>query len=62
MTMRHPQGPSLLIDAVHHRLKAECITGNKDTGRRIATVADPLPVLITILDDLQPRVLPGPCG
>lgn len=62
MTMRDPQGPSLLIDAVRHRLKAECITGHKDTRRRIAIVADPLPLLITILDDLQPRVLPGPFG
>ena len=73
MMMRDPQGPSLLIDAVHHSLKAEFITGHEDTRRRIAIVADHLPVLINILDDLQPmlkgqpvraptRVLPGPFG
>jgi hypothetical protein len=73
MTMRDPQGPSLLIDAVRHRLKAECITGNEGTRRRVAIVADHLPVLINILDDLQrmlngnpvrapTRVFPGPFG
>jgi hypothetical protein len=73
MTMRDPQGPSLLIDAVRHRLKAEFITGHEDTHRRIAIVADHLPVLIHILDDLQhvlkgqpvrapTHVLPSPFG
>jgi hypothetical protein len=38
MTMRDPQGPSLLIDAVRHTLKAESITGNEDTRWRIAIV------------------------
>ena len=58
MTMWDPQEPSLLIDAVRHSLKAECITGHEDTQRRIAIVADHLPVLINILDDLQ-RLLKG---
>ena len=62
MTMRDPQAPSLLIDAVRHSLKAEFITGHEDIRRRIAIVADHLPVLINILDDLQPRVLPDPFG
>jgi hypothetical protein len=73
MTMRDPQGLSLLINAVRHRLKAECIPGHEDTRRRIAIVADHLPVMINILDNLsrllngQPvsaptRVFPGPCG
>jgi hypothetical protein len=58
---------------VRYSLKAECITGHEATRRRIAIVADHLPVLINILDDLQRmlkgnpvrapmRVLPGPFG